>query len=279
LDNHSLSCGIQNSPLLSQTQKSKIKKILETITTGQEWIADNIQYLFVSGSHLYGTNTDSSDLDIRGVTIAPIEYWIGNQKFEQFICQHEDIDITIFDLRKFLFLCEQANPNIAEFLFAKPTEIFCTPAFQSLVLDNHSYFVSEKARHTFGGYATSQLHKLLIKQENKTGRQDRIEEHGLDTKFLSHLFRLVYSGKEILETGRIQFPMPTAQKLLDIKLGKVYNKNLGTAAQAVEDAKLAVKELESCVANVPYSANHVKIGQIQIQYFKEFHAKFFNQDK
>ena len=42
----------------------------------QSWIVDRLAFLHVGGSTLYGTNTPASDLDMRGVVIAPKSYWV-----------------------------------------------------------------------------------------------------------------------------------------------------------------------------------------------------------
>lgn len=69
-----------------------------------------------AGSHLYGTATEDSDVDIRGVFIPTEEYFFG---FLYSIEQIEDKgkDTTHFDVRKFLKLASGCNPNIVELLF------------------------------------------------------------------------------------------------------------------------------------------------------------------
>src|SRR5687767_2292938 len=43
----------------------------------QAWVFDNLVFLHIGGSTLYGTDTPDSDLDVRGVTIPPKSYWVG----------------------------------------------------------------------------------------------------------------------------------------------------------------------------------------------------------
>jgi len=50
-------------------------------------------------------------------------------------------------------------------------------------------------------------------------RKGTEEEFGYDTKYASHLFRLMSEGKELLLTGNIIFPLPDADWLLSIKQG------------------------------------------------------------
>lgn len=50
-------------------------------------------------------------------------------------------------------------------------------------------------------------------------RKGTEEQFGYDTKYASHLFRLMSEGKELLLTGNITFPRPDAEWLLSIKQG------------------------------------------------------------
>ncbi len=48
------------------------------------WLPEHTVFLTKHGSHAYGTNTPSSDLDLRGIAIPPKEYLLGfNKSFEQ----------------------------------------------------------------------------------------------------------------------------------------------------------------------------------------------------
>lgn len=99
--------------------KPIINLLKSKITKGQEWVIDNLVCLAKTGSRLYGTNIIGSDLDYTGVTIAPLRYWVGLPKFEQFEFKDEKLGIecTIYDIRKYLKLAFDNNPNIIELLF------------------------------------------------------------------------------------------------------------------------------------------------------------------
>lgn len=113
----------------------------------------------VAGSHLYGTSTPTSDEDIRGVFVPPKEYFIG---FQHHIKQVENKtqDIVYYDIRKFLALCCDNNPNIIELLFV-PYEQWRVKSLEwEWIVANRDIFLSKKARWTFSGYAVSQLHRI-----------------------------------------------------------------------------------------------------------------------
>lgn len=116
-------------------------------------------YKCLAGSHAYGTNIPGSDTDTRGVFIAPPEFTLSCfQSVEQ--VQSSEIDETIFELKKFLKLSAECNPNIIELLFTDDKNVlFIDPVFKK-IRDNRHLFLSKKARHSFSGYAHSQLHRI-----------------------------------------------------------------------------------------------------------------------
>jgi predicted nucleotidyltransferase len=84
-------------------------------TGNLNWLKDRTIYLTRHGSHAYGTNIPSSDIDIRGIAIAPKPFYLGFSKvFEQ--AEQKDPDFVIFEIKKFFKLASVANPNA---IFAK----------------------------------------------------------------------------------------------------------------------------------------------------------------
>jgi hypothetical protein len=192
----------------------------------QAWIVDNLLFLHIGGSRLYGTNTETSDWDIRGITLAPKSYWVGAHKFEQAEAKVPELgmDIVIYDVRKWLHMAVNVNPNVIESLYVTPESPACVK--QSWWWWKIRHFtlplVSKRAHVGYHGYATSQLKKMLTKQNNKTGRREIADAHGFDTKFAMHGFRLARQGAELLRTGKITFPRPDAGHLRAIRNGEVY---------------------------------------------------------
>lgn len=126
----------------------------------RSWIDARTLYLARHGSHAYGTALPTSDRDLRGVAIPPKPYLLGCLlRFEQHE-QKGDPDVVIFELRKFLGLAMDCNPNVLEILFvAEEDRLKVTPEGEELLANRH-LFLSKKARHTFSGYAISQLKRI-----------------------------------------------------------------------------------------------------------------------
>ena len=163
-------------------------------------ISYKLLLLTKSGSHLYGTNTPESDEDYLGVFIPlDLKYYLGFHKIEEVDLSIKDkdengkntkeaVDIKLYDLRKFIQLASQNNPNIVELLFAhtnKEAIIFKDKDFK-VFENNVDLFLSQRVQLAFLGYAKSQL---------KKGRQKPQNYNNL-IKFKKFLENLLKNGKE-----------------------------------------------------------------------------------
>lgn len=126
-----------------------------------EWLPSRTIFLTKHGSHAYGTNIATSDLDLRGIAIAPREYYTGFLKtFNQ--ANQSEPDLTIFELKKFMALAAECNPNVLELLYTDPSDhLIMTPLAERLI-EKRDSFLSRKVVHTFSGYATSQLRRINL---------------------------------------------------------------------------------------------------------------------
>jgi len=117
------------------------------------------------GSIAYGTNLPTSDVDIRGIYMNPLDEFIGTKPVsEQY--DPSGCDITIYSLKKIMHLLVQCNPNVIELLGLRPEHYLYKTAAGQEILDNADLFLSKRAAYTFGNYAKSQLNRLM----NKSGR-------------------------------------------------------------------------------------------------------------
>lgn len=139
-----------------------------------ENLGSNIILLGFGGSHAYGTNNESSDVDIRGVAARTKRSILTGSDFEQVV--DVDTDTTVYSFDKIVKLLCSCNPNVIELLGLKPEHyIYLTDAGKKLI-ENRHLFLSKRAVHSFGGYANSQLRRL----ENKAARlvsQSQQEAH------------------------------------------------------------------------------------------------------
>lgn len=120
--------------------------------------------LSLHGSRAYGTNTDSSDYDYKGVAIPPKRYFFGSlfrfEQKEELVQNGWPHDKTVYDIRKFVKLASDCNPNIIEILFVPESCYQVLTKHGEMLVENRDLFLSKKARFTFSGYAHSQLKRI-----------------------------------------------------------------------------------------------------------------------
>lgn len=109
----------------------------------------------VSGSRAYGLNTPTSDTDIRGVFILPRDDFFSLEYTSQI--NNETNDVVYYELRKFIELCSNNNPNILELLNVPEHCVrYKHPVFDKIKMD---IFLSKKCELSFANYAYAQIKK------------------------------------------------------------------------------------------------------------------------
>lgn len=171
--------------------KSLLKSDEYSFLKTNEHLNRNIIILTLGGSHAYGTDIETSDLDVRGCALNSKVDLLTNHNFEQLV--DEDTDTTIYAFNKLISLLSNVNPNTIEMLGNKPEHYLYLHPIGKELIDNAHIFLSKKAIYSFGGYANQQLRRL----ENKSIRtleQERQEQHILGTiNSLEYIFKERYA--------------------------------------------------------------------------------------
>ena len=153
-------------------------------------VDDATLFLTLSGSHAYGMARDTSDVDIRGVCLRPVGIRNSLYKtFEQYqttqqtetwgrnstralnrlvvhptaaisYVNNPELDLVIYSLAKFLKLATNANPSVMELLFVDEEDVLFSTSLWDRVREKRDLFVTKKCKHTFTGYAHSQLRRI-----------------------------------------------------------------------------------------------------------------------
>lgn len=141
-------------------------------------------FVTLAGSQAHGTAHAGSDVDLRGICVAPLDVRVSLfSSFEQHegaldgalwdavharLLAHPTArqglsvktECVIFDVAKFLTLCASANPNALEVLFADERDwVHETETWRLIHRERHR-FLSKKVQQTFLGYALAQLKKI-----------------------------------------------------------------------------------------------------------------------
>jgi predicted nucleotidyltransferase len=198
------------------------------------WLAQRIIFLTKHGSHAYGTSTPTSDLDIRGIAVAPLRYHFGFiDRFEQSVMKNEEgVDLVIQDLRKFIALATKANPSVLEVLYTDPSDHLIVHPLAAKLIECRDWFLSQRVLHSFTGFAMAHVNDISRREVAKTGRwyaeeipsppskrKPLYEKYGYDTKDAAHVVRVLRMCKEILTGQGVIVKRPDAEELLAIKNG------------------------------------------------------------
>jgi len=138
------------------------------------------------GSHLFGTNTPDSDLDLVGIFLPSEEMVYGFQECDEVDLSivakdetgrntSEAIDRKYYEFRKFVRLAMQNNPNILHVLFVDQKNIVAINQAGKRLLAKAELFPHKGAHHRFVKYADGQRHKMRIKPENYAKLEQGLE--------------------------------------------------------------------------------------------------------
>jgi len=177
--------------------------------------------------NMYVPNTDPNsidDKDVMAVTISPIRYYLGLDRYEGSDGFVHEWDIVTYDILKFVRLLLNMNPNVLSLLWLRKNHyIYVSPNGQRL-LDNRELFISRNRIYkAFTGYAYAQLKKMENRSfEGYMGekRKRLVKEFGYDTKNAGHLIRLLRMAIEFLTDGELHVFRDDAPQLISIKRGE-----------------------------------------------------------
>jgi len=227
----------------------------------KEMVHKNKILEMVTGSHLYGTNTESSDIDQMGVFIPPIDYYFGLKKLDEvdlsIVSKDESgkntsdaEDIKFYSLNKFVKLAMENNPNILSQLFVNENNILYKNDIGQQLLDIKHLFPWKGLSQKYIGYAISQMHKMHIKVSNY---DSLIEAHKwLEEKMYVRGDETKYASSQLLAEFRstgipgVKFydhfaTIGDINISLTDKISKVYNKVVGRMSKVGNREELYTK--------------------------------------
>lgn len=136
-------------------------------------------FRFKCGSHLYGLNTPTSDLDYMEVFLPSAKDVLGlrvvevldestKSSAENRRNTVDDVDDKLYTLQAYCNLLLGNNPNILETMFVPSTITEVRDPMMEELLMHPEKVVCKKLYKTFKGYAKSQEHKLTEKRARFT---------------------------------------------------------------------------------------------------------------
>lgn len=241
-------------------------KIRERVTPPHKWVIENCLYLTIVGSEAYGVTQGSSDLDLYGFCVPPkhiVFPWTHGyikgfgtppEGFDQWQKHHipfdeRTVDMVVFSIVKYFDLCMACNPNMIDSLFTPRNCVVHSTDISEIVRDKRKMFLHKGAWHKFKNYSFSQLQKI----RNKTGHENparaaTIEAYGYDTKYATHLVRLLLEIEQIM-----------VEQDLDLTRDSEVLKSVRKGDWSLEDVELWFSDKERALETV-YSESTLRVG-------------------
>lgn len=230
----------------------------------------------VFGSHLYGTSSESSDKDFKGIFIPnkrdillgriPYQYSTKRKKKEGEKNKPDDVDEEIFSLHKFIKLSCEGQTLALDMLHTPENMILYKNEIWDTIVKNRDKFYT-KNLHAFIGYAQRQAAKYGVKGSRLDAAKyfynfliskdynlklknvwDEIEE-GEHIKFIESspngIKQIIVCGKIFQETSYIHYIIPIIRNFYDTygEKAKLASLNKGIDWKAISHAVRAAFEI------------------------------------
>jgi predicted nucleotidyltransferase len=232
---------------------SKQQSLLSLVALSGFDRSQNLIHLFIGGSELHGAKVGKTDdTDLYGVYIEDPEQALGLDPREHFVWSTagderrngpDDVDVTLYSLRKWAGMAAKGNATALHFLFAEPQEV--DPQAWKMVQAEREVFLSRSSAKQFLGFADDQFKRLTgEKGSGKKGqRPEYIGKFGYDTKAAMHGLRLLYECLELMAHRRITLPRPEKDLLIEIRSGE------WPLERVLSHVRKLAKEVEEAVAS------------------------------
>jgi hypothetical protein len=159
---------------------------------------------YLGGSHLYGTNTPDSDVDVRGVFMNTLPSRIvGLDRFDHQISvvkktkEDDGHDLNLKEVRHYFELCAKSNSEALESLWA-PYEAFNKTSSEWMLIreQRDCLFDSKRLFSVLRGYAQGEFALVSGARPGKIGdkRNKSLQAFGYSPRNMVHCLRLLQTG-------------------------------------------------------------------------------------
>jgi predicted nucleotidyltransferase len=240
---------------LGMSSKQSQRSLLHLVAISGFDRPKTLIHLFVGGSELHGAKVgQTDDTDLYGVYIedpalalglSPREHFVWSSAGNERRNRPDDVDVTLYSLRKWAGMAAKGNATALHFLFADPREV--PPQTWRKIQKNRAVFLSRMSAKQFLGFADAQFKRLTgEKGSGKKGqRPEYIGKYSYDTKAAMHGLRLLYECLELMLHGRITLPRPEKDLLIEVRSGA------WTFERVLAHAQRMFKQVEDAVKTSP----------------------------
>ena len=228
---------------------------------------EKILFKCIVGSYLYGTNSENSDIDIKGVFLpklndlilgkAPKHYTFstGNSNNKN---TKDDVDETYYSLHYFLELAAKGDTNAIDLLFAytnKSSVKYIDPIFQKII-DNIDKILTKNVQ-SYLGYCLGQAKKYSIKGDKLRNFKgfEKFLDYYSDFKEDSKPLTLGKALNWLLNDWVLSYENPTDYIIRNKKVGKRYKQNIPNFGDHCYVLEMDNKEWYLMISDVKFQFN------------------------
>lgn len=168
-------------------------------------------YVSATGSTLHGTVCASSDMDYKGLFLPSIEHLMIRDDLSQlpyvFECKGKKFEVTFIAVQEFLDKLMRMESNAVELLFSMDAKHVVLSGPISKYLRQECDKLLTKNISSFWGMAKSEM--------------VRYEKNKADCKDIAHGVRSGAQARQLLEYGKLTFPIPNLDLIKRIKFGEI----------------------------------------------------------
>ena len=210
-----------------------IKEVKDYINSSPEYdflrdYPHKIAFLTLGGSYAYGTNTEDSDIDLRGVFLSDKREILLNDN-TKLVETKKDTDTVMYTLKKYVDLCAKGNPTALELLYFAPDRYLYVSDIGMELIKNRDMFLSKRVYHAYYGCICSTLSNARTKcYKNMDSDQEKQKKIKRVKKSMMHTVRLLLQGFQLLKSGTMYGTIYDNKQFVDIKngcktLSRLYN--------------------------------------------------------
>ncbi len=280
--------------MLLEEIKNKLKSPEYAFLNSNQNLQNNIILLALGGSHAYGMEKETSDLDIRGIALNSKENILLGTDYEQVV--DTATDTTIYSFHKMLQLLASNNPNTIEILGCRPeNEAYILKSIANAKYDfkTRYYPHDDNDIRLYIDQAVEQGYeseifmdvtlthyplrdwtgmwnemKSIVNSYNKIGkRNEKAISHDKLGKHMAHLLRLYMMCIDILEKEEIiTYREAEHELLMRIRNGEFLDDNRQPTAAFYDLLNEYEKRFEYAKDNtsLPDVPNHKRINEFRM---------------
>jgi predicted nucleotidyltransferase len=239
---------------------------------------DSVIHLFIGGSELHGAKVGATDdLDLYGVFVGPPADVLGLDPLEHFVWSTasddrrngpEDVDLTLYSLKKWAGMAAKGNATALHFLFSDATA--ASDPIWSSIQEQAGLFLSKRSAIQFLGFADNQMRRITgdMGKGAKGSRPEYECKYGYDSKAGMHCLRLYFECIELMQHGSITLPRPERDFLIGVRNGALTLEQFKVEAERLRRDAESAAEFSSLPEQTSDEAISSLIAGVHLEFWK-----------